>query len=281
MTLTARPGPDRVLTGARAHRRRARSRPRRRRGHRRRDRRASPWRASTPRCASSSAASSRCSRRSSTSAADMLVATQLATAATWDAARTEPGTPEFELAAAVAGAAGAARVRDVRGEEHPAPRRHRVHVGARRAHLPQARRGAGGGVRSRRQRSSSTSRGSPARGSRCARGRAPARGRDVPHRGARVRRAVPRHSPKPSSSGFFLDSGYALAHWPEAVGPRRGRGRAARDRGGAARPPACGRRSTGSAAGSSRRSPSTPIADQIERWIRPSLEYEYTWCQLF
>ena len=27
-------------------------------------------------------------------AADMFVATQLATAATWDAARTEPGTPE-------------------------------------------------------------------------------------------------------------------------------------------------------------------------------------------
>ena len=35
-------------------------------------------------------------------AADMFVATQLATAATWDAARTEPGDPEFELAAAIA-----------------------------------------------------------------------------------------------------------------------------------------------------------------------------------
>src|SRR4051812_30813264 len=37
-------------------------------------------------------------------AADMLVAAQLATASTWDAARTEPGTPEFALAAAVAAA---------------------------------------------------------------------------------------------------------------------------------------------------------------------------------
>ncbi len=35
-------------------------------------------------------------------AADMFVATQLATAATWDAARTDPATPEFELAAAIA-----------------------------------------------------------------------------------------------------------------------------------------------------------------------------------
>ena len=34
--------------------------------------------------------------------ADMFVATQLATAVTWDAARAEPGTPEFELAVAVA-----------------------------------------------------------------------------------------------------------------------------------------------------------------------------------
>jgi len=37
-------------------------------------------------------------------AADMFVATQLATAATWDAARTEPATPEFDLAVAIAAA---------------------------------------------------------------------------------------------------------------------------------------------------------------------------------
>ncbi len=150
-------------------------------------------------------------------AADMLVATQLATAATWDAARTEPGTPELELAAAVAAVAGAPRVRDVRGEEHPAARRHRVHVGARRAHLPQARGGAGGGVRSRGhdrpRRRAAHRRGRPGR----ARGGAAARGRDLPHRGARVRRAVPRHRPRPSSSRSSSTPGTR-----SRTGPRRG-----------------------------------------------------------
>ena len=68
-----------------------------------------------------------------------------------------------------------------------------------------------------------------------ARGRAPTRGRDVPRRGARVHRAVPRALPRPSSSARFLDSGLRARALADAVGPRRRRGRAARDRGGAAR----------------------------------------------
>ena len=112
-------------------------------------------------------------------AADMFVATQLATAATWDAARTDPATPEFELAAAIAATQALPGVRDVRGEEHPAARRHRLHVGARRARHPQARRRAGRGLRPDRRRRGRRHPAHRPRRRRHARGRAAARGRDA------------------------------------------------------------------------------------------------------
>ena len=69
--------------------------------------------------------------------ADMLVAAELATAAVWDAARAVGDSlDEFDLAAAMAAhlAFGAGRAQ--RADEHPGPRWHRVHLGARRAPVP-------------------------------------------------------------------------------------------------------------------------------------------------
>ena len=99
---------------------------------------------------------------------------------------------------------------------------------------------------------------------------------------AEVREFIERYQalPEDQQLGAFLDSGYALAHWPKPWGRAAERGRAARDRRGARR-----RR---------RERPQYGIGgwviqtitqhaddDQIERWIRPSLEHEYVWCQLF
>ena len=64
--------------------------------------------------------------------ARMLTGAEQAAAAVWDAARTPPG-PDREFAAAVA-AVVAVDARGRRGERlHPDPRRHRLHLGARRA----------------------------------------------------------------------------------------------------------------------------------------------------
>ncbi len=213
-------------------------------------------------------------------AADMLVATQLATAATWDAARTEPGTAEFELAAAIAAVAGAPRVRDVRGEEHPAARRHRLHVGARRARVPQARAQRSPRSSVPRARSTATSHGSPAPASR-ARTRSSCR--------PRPRRTAPRcapsststaPSPKPSSSVSSSTPATRSRHWPAPWGRAAG---AVEQlvieeelRAAGVRPPQYG-------IGGWIIQTLTQYADpdQLERWIRPSLEYQHTWCQLF
>ncbi len=167
-------------------------------------------------------------------AADMLVATQLATAATWDAARTEPGTPELELAAAVA-AAQALPAFVMCAEKNIQLHggigftwEHDAHVYLKRALALAAVFGPSRRDRPRRR--------APRRRRRegCARGRAPARGGDVPRRGARVRRAVRRHAGG-RAARRLPRLGLRAGALARTVGPGRGRGRAARDRGGAAR----------------------------------------------
>ena len=74
--------------------------------------------------------------------ADMLCRVELARAAAWDAARAVDDGDEaasFTAAAAIALALDAAF--DERQGLRPGARRHRVHVGARRAHVPEARDG--------------------------------------------------------------------------------------------------------------------------------------------
>ncbi len=115
---------------------------------------------------------------------------------------------------------GASRVRDVRGEEHPAARRHRLHLGARRPHHPEACGRAGRGVRARRRDRGRRRPPHRRRRRRRARGGAATRGRDLPRRGARVHRHVPGVARRPAARRvprLRLRAG-ALA---EALGPCR------------------------------------------------------------
>ena len=134
-------------------------------------------------------------------AADMLVATQLATAATWDAARTEPGTPEFELAAAVAA------TQALPAFVMCAEKNIQLHGGIgftweHDAHIyPQARAsrwpavfGPAGAIDADVARLT----GAGVVGAHAV--ELPPEAETLPRRGARVRRAVPRHAPRPSSS---------------------------------------------------------------------------------
>ena len=121
--------------------------------------------------------------------ANMLVASELATAAVWDAARAaEEGGDQLSYAAAMAAALALAAGRRVRAAQHPGARRHRLHLGARRPPVsPPGHRARGArrrrGRRPRRHRSRARRRAPHAHHRPAARGRADAR------RGARLRRA--------------------------------------------------------------------------------------------
>ncbi len=86
--------------------------------------------------------------------------------------------------------------------------------------------------------------------------------------------------PEPDRLGRFLDSGYALAHWPKPWGRAAG---AVEQlvieeelRAADVRPPQYG---IGGWIIQTLTQHADP--DQLERWIRPSLEHQYVWCQLF
>ena len=85
--------------------------------------------------------------------ANMLVAAELATCLVWDAARAAAdGGDQFSLAAAMAATRRPSRGRRVRQPEHPGPRRHRLHLGARRPPLPAPSHGARLGASTSRPR---------------------------------------------------------------------------------------------------------------------------------
>src|SRR5829696_2708053 len=154
-------------------------------------------------------------------AADMLVAAQLATAATWDAARTEPGTPEFELAAAIA-AAQALPAFVMCAEKNIQLHggigftwEHDAHVYLKRAMTLAAMFGPTGAI----ERDVARLIASGVQGEHAV---------ELPpeaetHR-AEVRAFVEQYRAKPEAEqlGFFLDSGYALAHWPAPWGRAAG-----------------------------------------------------------
>jgi alkylation response protein AidB-like acyl-CoA dehydrogenase len=212
-------------------------------------------------------------------AADMLVATQLATAATWDAARTEPGTLEFELAAATA-AAQALPAFVMCAEKNIQLHggigftwEHDAHMYLKRAVALAGIFGPAGAIELDVARLTAA-------------GVVAEHAVELPPEAeiyrAEVRAFVDAYRAKPEAErlSFFLDSGYALAHWPAPWGRAAGAVeqlvieeelRAAQ-----VRPPQYG-------IGGWIIQTLTQYADpdQIERWIRPSLEYEYTWCQLF
>jgi alkylation response protein AidB-like acyl-CoA dehydrogenase len=211
--------------------------------------------------------------------ADMLVATQLATAATWDAARTEPGTPELELAAAVA-ASQALPAFVMCAEKNIQLHggigftwEHDAHVYLKRAISLAAVFGPAGAI------DVDVSRlvGAGVQG---------AHAIELPPEAEAYRADVRafaeryRSTPEAEQLGVFLDSGYALAHWPAPWGRAAG---AVEQlvieeelRAAGIRPPQYG-------IGGWIIQTLTQYADpdQIERWIRPSLEYQLTWCQLF
>jgi alkylation response protein AidB-like acyl-CoA dehydrogenase len=211
--------------------------------------------------------------------ADMLVATQLATAATWDAARTEPGTPELELAAAVA-ASQALPAFVMCAEKNIQLHggigftwEHDAHVYLKRAISLAAVFGPAGAI------DVDVSRlvGAGVQG---------AHAIELPPEAEAYRADVRafaeryRSTPEAEQLGVFLDSGYALAHWPAPWGRAAG---AVEQlvieeelRAAGIRPPQYG-------IGGWIIQTLTQYADpdQIERWIRASLEYQLTWCQLF
>ena len=95
------------------------------------------WPPPTPRCASSSADPSPCSRPSSTTAPTWRWPSSWPRPLVWDAARAaEHGGDQLTYTAAMAAAAGAAGRRPRRQPQHPGPRRHRLHLGARRPPVP-------------------------------------------------------------------------------------------------------------------------------------------------
>jgi alkylation response protein AidB-like acyl-CoA dehydrogenase len=212
-------------------------------------------------------------------AADMFVATQLATAATWDAARTESGTAEFELATAIAATQAlpafvtcAEKNIQLHGGigftwEHDA------HMILKRAVALAAVFGPAGAIESDVARLTDA-------------GVVGAHAVELPPEAevyrTEVRAFIERYRALPEGErlGAFLDSGYALAHWPKPWG------RAASaveqlvideelDAANVKRP------QYGIGGWVIQTITQHANEQQIERWIRPSLEHEYVWCQLF
>ena len=215
--------------------------------------------------------------------ANMAVATELATAAVWDAARAAAGGgDQFSYAAAVAASLADPRRRPVRQPRHAGPRRHRLHVGARLPHLPAPGDGDRGRARRRRRRG---------RGHRPHPGRAsvasgPSSCRPRPRRSATTVRAfvadARRARRRGRASCASSTTGYAMPHWPQAVRPRRRRHRAAGHRAGVRRRPASSRpQLRHHRLGHPDADPARHRAEQVSRWVRPALTQEVIWCQLF
>jgi alkylation response protein AidB-like acyl-CoA dehydrogenase len=212
-------------------------------------------------------------------AADMLVAAQLATAAVWDAARTEPGTPEFELAADIA-AVQALPAFVMCAEKNIQLHggigftwEHDAHVILKRAVALAALFGPVAAIEADVARLTDA-------------GVVGAHAVELPPEAetyrAEVRAFIDSYRLRPEAErlGAFLDSGYAVAHWPKPWGRAAGAVeqlvveeelRAAEIR----------RPEYGIGGWIIQTLTQHADPDQIERWVRPSLEHEYVWCQLF
>jgi len=206
--------------------------------------------------------------------AEMLVDVELATAAAWDAARAGVGGPEAELAAAVAAevALGAfVRVAERRIQVHGGigfTWEHDAHLYLRRA---LALRGAFGDTADEiTELTASGVRRKPAL--------------ELPPEAENHRQEVRdfaekyRQAPENERRSLFVRSGYAFPHWPEPYGRSAGPVEQLvieQELTGVRKPelgigswilPTLLRHGT---------------AEQVGRWLWPSLEGELTWCQLF
>jgi alkylation response protein AidB-like acyl-CoA dehydrogenase len=212
-------------------------------------------------------------------AADMLVAAQLATAAVWDAARTEPGTPEFELAvdvAAVQALPAFVMCAEKNIQLHGGigfTWEHDAHVILKRAVALAALFGPVGAIEADVTRLAEV-------------GVVGAHAVELPAEAevfrAEVRAFIESYQALPEEErlGAFLDSGYALAHWPKPWGRAAG---AVEQLVVDEELRVAGVRRPEYGIGGWIIQTLTQHADhdQIERWVRPSLEHEYVWCQLF
>ena len=226
--------------------------------------------------------------------ADMLVAVEQAAAVAWDAAAAwsedagddaasdaDP-SQDRHLSARIAGAVALGRGGALRQGVHPDPRRHRLHLGARRALLSEAGHGqpaAGGRRRHRRAR---------ARGGRAGhRGVAAQPGGRPASRGgvAARRRSAPswRRWRRPTDAdrrAAIAEAGLIMPHWPAPWG----RGASPLEQlvideelaaAGVPRP----HLAVGAWALPTLIAHGTP--EQQERWVRPTLHGQLNWCQLF
>ena len=213
--------------------------------------------------------------------ADMLVAAELATAAVWDAARAV-GRHARRVRARRrhGGAPGVRPGRAQRADEHPGARRHRLHVGARRPPVPAAGPGA--------QRGAGLARTTPRTSTaQAARGTTRDVTLDLPPEAEAIRAEIRAEAARIGAlpgAGAAQGAGRrraARAALARALGSRRGRGGADRDR-------------RGAAGGRGARCPGLGITgwnimtvnqyatpDQVERWVFKTLMGEYVWCQLF
>ena len=220
--------------------------------------------------------------------ADMLVDTELAVAAAWDAARaadrarrTRPLRPGGRAEAALAAVAAA---RALPAYAACAERRSRCTAASATRGSTTPTSSCAGRRRWRRSSAPRTTRSttSPPCG---ADGVRPRVAVELPPEAegfrAEARAFRARHDALPVGERRAALDRLRLRHAPlaAAVGPgRRGRG-AARDRRGAGRRRAA--RTSGSGPGCVLTLVQCGSPDQVERWVRPSLEGELVWCQLF
>ena len=152
--------------------------------------------------------------------ADMLVRVEQITAVAWDAALAAAAGPSDEaaLACAAAGAVVFDGVRRLRQGLHPAPRRHRLHLGARRAPAPQA--GPGRPPAARRYRRASGPRWStsawPAPAVRST-PTSPRRRTGACRAGAGLRRRCGASRARERRRAL-VDAGLVVPHWPHPWG---------------------------------------------------------------
>ena len=203
--------------------------------------------------------------------ANMLVATELATAAVWDAARAAAGGgDQFSYTAAIAAALAvpaADLCANLNIQVHGGigfTWEHDAHLYLRRATALECRRSTPTRRPRRRHRPARADgvRREPVR-------RPAARGRGDPRRGPRVRRQRRRPRRRGTHATALIETGYVHAALAEALGPRRRRRRAARHRAGVRAPPA----SSGPRYGITGWVILTLIQhatdDQVARWVPP------------
>ena len=211
--------------------------------------------------------------------ANMLVATELATAVVWDASACRRGRGRPALPGRRhGGRAGAGGCGRVRAAEHPGARRHRLHLGARRPPLPAPGDRPGGAGRRRGGRARRDRPG--------ARGTRRARTIDLPPEAEPMRDEVRAFAERikgldsSAQRDAMIETGYVMPHWPRPWG--RAAGAVEQlvieqefHADGVTRP------QYGITGWVILTLIQHATEDQVARWVLPALRQEVIWCQLF